>query len=383
MKNVIHIIGKCLCLVAKILLKIPFLNNTRDLSKEELLGQLSCFSPYHDIYSECTFSKIEKTEQYDLSIIIPFYNAPKEYMRDCLESLINQKTKYTYEIICINDGSIDNTLQMLEEYASKYSVIKIINQKNQGISMARNAGINHSRGKYIGFIDQDDWVESDYIESLLSVADEQKADIVKCSFDVVRDGKIVEQNHVRDGIVSGYIGNQVFNYSGMIWSGIYQKKMFDNIRFPEKFWYEDMITRFLVYRKSNMFVSVQKVLYFKRKHESNASVKIWKDNNFKSLDQVYLVSQLLIQNDKMGLPRDITLLKLALEELSLLMNWRMKGIKNNIRYKAFLMACEYVKDYEELYFLLDKEDIVLMDIFIKRNYLSWFLYSWGTWAINR
>ena len=95
-----------------------------------------------------------------ISIIVPVYNTEK-FLEKCLNSLINQTLK-DIEIICINDGSTDNSLQILEKFANKDKRIQIINQTNSGPSIARNIGIKKAVGEYIGFVDSDDWVDSNF-----------------------------------------------------------------------------------------------------------------------------------------------------------------------------------------------------------------------------
>ena len=84
-----------------------------------------------------------------VSVIVPVYNV-REYLEKCLNSLVNQSLN-DLEIICVNDGSTDNSLEILEKYAKDFPQIKILNQKNAGLSAARNAGIKAATGKYIGF----------------------------------------------------------------------------------------------------------------------------------------------------------------------------------------------------------------------------------------
>lgn len=92
-----------------------------------------------------------------VSIIVPVYNV-EEYLVKCLDSLVNQTLK-EIEIICINDGSTDNSLEILNTYAQKDSRITIIDKKNEGVSAARNTGLNISKGEYIMFVDSDDYLE--------------------------------------------------------------------------------------------------------------------------------------------------------------------------------------------------------------------------------
>ncbi|MDR3243909.1 MAG: glycosyltransferase [Elusimicrobiota bacterium] len=113
-----------------------------------------------------------------LSVVIPIYNAQK-YIGQCLDSIINQPFK-DIEIICINDGSTDNTLSILKEYASKDSRIIIINQTNQGAGSARNKGIESAKGEYIHFMDADDYLADNAYEELYKKAQENDLDIIKC-----------------------------------------------------------------------------------------------------------------------------------------------------------------------------------------------------------
>ena len=94
-------------------------------------------------------------ESIDLSIIVPVYNA-EYYLRKCLNSIMSQQTSYSYEVICVNDGSKDNSISILEEFQQKFPNIVIFNQENAGISAARNKGIELANGKYLAFVDNDE-----------------------------------------------------------------------------------------------------------------------------------------------------------------------------------------------------------------------------------
>lgn len=110
-----------------------------------------------------------------VSIIIPVYNTEK-YLIKCLDSVVNQTLK-DIEIICINDGSADNSLKILQEYSSKDSRVIIFNQENQGPAKAREVGINAAKGEYVGFVDSDDFIDKKYFELLYKNAKRYNADI--------------------------------------------------------------------------------------------------------------------------------------------------------------------------------------------------------------
>ena len=112
-----------------------------------------------------------------VSIIIPVYNTEK-FLKRCLDSIINQTFK-DIEIVCVNDGSKDNSLNILKEYHQKDNRILIINQENSGVSAARNAGVIKSSGEYIMFVDSDDWIELDTVESVYYIIEKSNVDVVK------------------------------------------------------------------------------------------------------------------------------------------------------------------------------------------------------------
>ena len=110
-----------------------------------------------------------------VSVVIPVYNV-EGYLEECLDSVINQ-TLEDIEIICINDGSTDNSLEILEEYAKKDNRIKILNQENQGISATRNNGLKICKGKYICFLDSDDYLELNALMETYDISEKYSLDI--------------------------------------------------------------------------------------------------------------------------------------------------------------------------------------------------------------
>ncbi|MDR1361565.1 MAG: glycosyltransferase [Rickettsiales bacterium] len=116
-----------------------------------------------------------------ISVIIPVYKVEK-YLARCLDSIINQ-TYHNLEIICIDDGSPDNSIAILQKYAAKDPRIKIIRQKNMGLSDARNNGFAAATGEYVHFIDSDDWIDSDYYEIMLAAMESANAPVSVSGFD--------------------------------------------------------------------------------------------------------------------------------------------------------------------------------------------------------
>lgn len=169
----------------------------------------------------------------EISVIIPVYNASR-YLPECLESIMAQ-TFSDIEIICINDGSTDNSLQILQDFRLKDSRIKIIDQKNAGVSAARNAGIKGATGRYIGFVDSDDTVEKNFFETLFVKAQENNADIVfsmgLSPSDTLAPEKIYGKSAIRSEILPLFFKMDIHN---AIWNKLYTASIIkdENILFP-------------------------------------------------------------------------------------------------------------------------------------------------------
>ncbi|MDR3001293.1 MAG: glycosyltransferase family 2 protein [Fibromonadaceae bacterium] len=164
-----------------------------------------------------------------ISVIVPVYNV-EPYLRRCLDSLINQTLK-DIEIICINDGSPDNSLAIIKRYAKRDERVKIIDLKeNRGVSVARNSGMKIAKGEYIGFCDPDDYVDLDFYEKLYKLAKNKNADIAKGNV------KITEINADTEFVMS--INEQIRKHKGYFvwqyWTAIYRNKMLKKhrIKFP-------------------------------------------------------------------------------------------------------------------------------------------------------
>lgn len=133
-----------------------------------------------------------------ISVIIPVYNAER-YLKECFDSILSQ-TFENYEMIVVNDGSTDNSYKIIEEYKEKYSdKFIVLNQENSGQSTARNNALKFVNGKYIAYIDADDYVNDDYLEVLYNEAEKQKSELVICSYnEVTDDRKIINNRNSED-----------------------------------------------------------------------------------------------------------------------------------------------------------------------------------------
>lgn len=127
------------------------------------------------------------------SVIIPVFNTDR-FLRACLNSICRQ-TFDQYEIICVDDGSTDQSSEILEEFAVKYPQLKVIRQINQGRSIARNLGLQKARGKYIYFMDSDDYVELDLLWNMVTAAEQTQADMVMCGMTSENEHGLCDEHH--------------------------------------------------------------------------------------------------------------------------------------------------------------------------------------------
>ena len=183
-----------------------------------------------------------------VSVIVPAHNASK-YLRKCLDSLVNQTLK-DIEIIVINDASTDNTKQILDEYKSKYKNIKVFtNKMNKGIGYNRNLGIKKANGKYISFIDSDDYVDIAFLEKMYNKAENNNLDLVICNYNKVLEKANGNFENIELDFQIPYFeaANLKNNPSLLInvnlapWNKLYKKELLDNNFFPEDLKYEDAV----------------------------------------------------------------------------------------------------------------------------------------------
>ena len=209
-----------------------------------------------------------------VSIIIPVYNTAS-YLRECLDSVINQTLK-EIEIICVNDGSTDNSLDILKEYAAKDKRIKIINQKNGGLGNARNNGVKEAIAPYIFFVDSDDWLDLTCLEKLFNKIISTKTDMCIYGlqkYDEINDRYIVDKYFdiscydMRRNDVCDYkeISSVVFRRFGAVMK-LYNKNFFMNNKlfFEEKVLFEDVFTHVKAILQAKKISFINENLYFYR-----------------------------------------------------------------------------------------------------------------------
>ena len=197
-----------------------------------------------------------------ISVIVPVYNTG-EFLENCLESISGQ-TYGNIEIILIDDGSTDNSSKICDDFSRKDSRFKVIHKSNGGVSSARNTGLDNVRGKYIAWVDSDDWVDSDYLEILYHYLSINKADMVVGDY---ANGDRLQQNwqpRIKECCLSG---KQAFSFflrqriEPGVCGGLYKTELFQGIRFQGRI-AEDEEANFQILKKEN--VRLTRLINFKR-----------------------------------------------------------------------------------------------------------------------
>ena len=178
-----------------------------------------------------------------ISVIIPVYNT-EPYLEKCVRSVLSN-TYRDLEVICVNDGSTDQSLSILQHLSEEDRRIRIIDQENQGISCARNAGLRETSGEYIAFIDSDDWVHPSYFQSLLECMDHKKADIAICGCFILQGGEDAYAEKASALPFRQLSGETFFkNYYArhMCWGRLYRRRVIEGLWFtPEILLGEDTL----------------------------------------------------------------------------------------------------------------------------------------------
>lgn len=308
---------------------------------------------------------------FDLTIIVPVYNVEK-YLVKCLDSIINQKTIYSYNVIIVNDCSTDDSSIILNKYVDKPNV-KIINHLvNQGLSAARNTGLLLSEGKYIMFVDSDDYLPEDAVENLMKTAFKLNADIVQGGYDTIDciTGDIIEHknyNYQKDVPPNGVL-------SGMAWGKVYKSYLFDSVCFPETYWFEDTIITALITHLAKSIVTISDTVYFYLKNPNGITGK--SKGKPKSIDTLYVHRCVLQAREHFGFDMTISFYEHLLRMI-ILSYKRTISEPLEVRISLFLQFSEMLRSVRKDEFKVKKVYRNLEKAILNKDYAKYsFLCKW-------
>lgn len=236
-----------------------------------------------------------------ISVILPVYNA-RAFLKECLISLSNQ-TFTDFEVVCVDDGSTDDSCALLQSYASTDNRFRIIHTKHQGVSSARNRALSTAQGDYISFVDADDKLASDYLKVLFLSAQKTKADVVWC--DYVSDE--CQLKNISDSLeIKTYLDgwrcfvNRSPNMGCCLWNKLYKSDLLKNLWFlPSLAIGEDIVFLHQVIYRSRYVAYVSLPLYFYRIHSSSVTHSLFNEGILDGNIQTARALQTLFKNQPM------------------------------------------------------------------------------------
>lgn len=265
-------------------------------------------------------------KEINLTIAVAIYNIEK-YLPKCLESLLNQSIKENYEILLINDGSTDNSLKICEEFLIKGLKAEILTKKNEGLSSVRNLAINEAKGKYIFFIDGDDWIEKNTIGTIFNNIED--FDMLTFGFNWnFSEELIVDLRFQKNEIFNEDIENEIFknNINTAVWNKVFKKEIIikNNLKFPELKGAEDYLFMYEYLLKCQNVKKISIPLYNYNQRENSLSNE---KKEFFYINTLKVYKELIKKNER----KDTYFLKYILENYIYLIreyNKKNRKLKN-------------------------------------------------------
>lgn len=302
----------------------------------------------------------------EISIIVPIYNMEKKLGR-CIKSILKQSFK-NFELILVNDGSTDNSIKICKNYAKKDNRIVIIDKENEGVIKTRQRGVDESKGKYITFVDSDDYVHEKMLEKLYNEIINNSCDIVVCDYyktiGKIKKGyknkyfeneKLYDEYEIKSKLIASYLCGDGFPSS--LYGKLYKRELFDNIGEYSKniiFFGDDLATNLEVFVKARKVKVIKDRLYY---YAYGGNTSRYMDCIFDDLIETFKIQKDIIKryfnsNQEKYLRSSFMLLnsyKYSLENL-LNSNLNSKQIEDKIikyaKNEEIIQACEMLKNNE-------------------------------------
>lgn len=238
-----------------------------------------------------------------ISVIVPVYNV-EEYLSRCIESILNQNYR-DLELILVDDGSTDNSVELANHYIKKDSRVKLFRQSNQGSSIARNTGLSYAQGEYISFVDSDDWILPQMLGTMLNIAIENNLEVVECesvrSTDYKKLDTLKPQSNTRHRIETKEesLARVIKNQNFAVWRRIYHKSIIENLKFiPHKI-HQDVFFTIDILKKIKQQGYIKTPLYIYNVENTSIIRSPYNQKKLDAIDAVfYVINQTENFNDK-------------------------------------------------------------------------------------
>lgn len=210
-----------------------------------------------------------------ISVVVPVYNAEATLDR-CIQSVLDQKYS-NFELILVNDGSVDGSGPMCDAYANADGRVKVFHKMNGGVSSARNIGLQNSSGAWVTFVDSDDWVEKEWLETCVrSISESEEVDIIRTGYYIDYPDRVVEISSDRDLII--FSKEEMLSvcediaYYAMVWNTVYRKTIVEDMLFNESLsWSEDYIFSYDAYLRCRKMHILDSAFYHYQQTEDGLS----------------------------------------------------------------------------------------------------------------
>lgn len=308
--------------------------------------------------------------KYDLEIIIPVYNT-EQYLEECIESVLTQVTRYSFGITIVNDGSTDNSSKILQTYSDREN-IKIIHQQNSGLSSARNSALKEINGRYIMFLDSDDKLLPNAIESLLNVAKNKNADMVAGGYEEFSEKQVLNKISMSDCVLK----KEPFEIPGFACMKILRAELVDEFCFPENFLYEDtVISKLLYYNCKNVYV-VPEIIYGYRIRSGSIS----STHDVKCIDTFWITKYCLEESVKRGYPLDEYTYKEYLKQCYI--NYlRTRYLSEELQESLFILTADMLNGHWKETYIKSPNKFKMLDQALKRKSFKAYRYILERWEL--
>lgn len=332
---------------------------------ENSIELLENISPKPDGFSPLHI--VKKAIGPDLSIIVPVYNA-QNFLKRCIESCLSQRTEFTFEVIAVDDGSIDDSLALLRNYDCDQR-LKVIHQENRGHAGARNAALDVASGRYICFVDSDDFIPSDAVQRLMSRAVELDADIVGGGYWLCdAEGR----RHRFKGLCGAVYTTPTVGLSGLPWGAVYRRSLWDEVRFPEGFWFEDTCLPYLIFSRSIKTASISgSVYYYRANPKGITATSVFSK---KALDSIWVVLKMFDEMERLGIEMTNVLYEQTLRQFGSLLKARLTALNDDELRIAFQCCSDIIRNFPKRFGDFSTNDFWLKQIeeaMISCDYEKW------------
>lgn len=309
-----------------------------------------------------SYGKNHLSVKYDLQIIVPAYNC-ETTITDCLNSILKQKTQYSFIIDVVDDGSTDNTSKILENLRENdlFSRLNIIHQKNEGLSGARNTGLKELKGKYVLFVDADDVLPQHAVERLMDAADKNNADIVEGGYNIFDDKKGIFFTFKHDNRLDNNPFDVLYGYP---WGKVYRATLFKNVIFPKGYWYEDTVGMYRLWPRAKHVVTIKSIIYNYRRNTKGITISSKGEN--KSIDTLWITKKLLSECDPQLLNTDLFVFTLN----QIIMNTRrLSYLDDKVNKANFVISRNLIDKYFKRYKTDNKKIMEIKNALENNNYI--------------